>query len=162
VRLLSFVVCSLLLAGCASFDTHVEPRADLSGIQRFWVERNIADNRKVGIKITRALQAQGREAELGPLTMMPREAQAILSFRDHWTWDFGDKLTGLDVTVRDPRTKRLLASSRFDGPMAWHLNELEIIERVVREILNPPSPPPAAQPEPAAAPAPAVTEPGSR
>ena len=135
MRLALLAACVLLLTSCASFNTYVEPRADLAGVQRFWVERNLADNRAVGVKLVRALQAHGREAELGPLTMMPREVQAILSFRDHWTGDFGDKLTGLEVEVRDPRGRRLLARARFEGPLALHLNEFDVIDRVIRDLL---------------------------
>jgi hypothetical protein len=149
VRFLFLTLGVLWLAGCASFDTYVEPSADVSGLQRFWVERNLADNRAVGLKIVRALEAQGKEAELGPLTMMPREVEAVLSFRDHWNWDFRDKMTGLDITVRHPRTRRLLARARFDGPLAIHLNEFEVIDRVVRDLLAPrprPDAPPAGTP----------------
>jgi hypothetical protein len=137
VRLLLLAACAYLLAGCASFRTHVEPRADLSQIERFWVERNLADNRAVGVKLVRALEAHGKQAEVGPLTMMPRETQAILSFRDHWTWDFREHLTGLEVTVREPRTRRLLARARFEGPLALHLNEFDVIDRVIRDLLAP-------------------------
>lgn len=142
-----------LLAGCASFRTHVEPSADLSQVQRFWVERNLADNRAIGVKLTRALQAYGRDAEVGPLTMMPRETQAVLSFRDSWSWDFREHLTALEVTVREPRTRRLLARARFEGPLALHLNEFEVIDRVMNDLLG------ARAPQ--AAPAPASTDAGS-
>ena len=154
MRFLLLAACTLLWTSCASFDTFVEPRADLSKVERFWVERNLADNRAVGVKIVRALEAEGREAELGPLTMMPREVQAVLSFRDHWNWDFRDKMAGLEVTVREPRTDRLMARARFEGPLAVHLNEFDVIERVVRDLLSP-RPRPAAGPAAPGSPAPA-------
>lgn len=138
VRALLPLLCVLALAGCSSFDTFVEPQADLSQTPRFWVERNLSDNHGMGAKITRALQDRSRHAELGPLTMMPSEpGLVILSFRDHWTWDFGDHLTALQITVRDARTKRLLARAQFEGPLALHLDEFEVIDRVLDDLLAP-------------------------
>ena len=136
VRPLLTLICVFLLAGCSSFDAHIEPEASLSTAEHFWVERNLSDNHGMGAKIVRGLQAHGRQAELGPLTMMPNDAGLVLlSFSDHWSWDFGDHITGLQITARDARSKRLLARARFEGPLAMHLDEFEVIDRVLTDLL---------------------------
>lgn len=135
VRPLLTLVCALLLAGCSTFNAHIEPEVDLAASERFWVERNLSDNHAMGAKIVRALQARGRHAELGPLTMMTSEpGLVLLSFSDYWSWDFGDHIIGLQVTARDARSKRLLARARFEGPLAMHLDEFKVIERVLDEL----------------------------
>lgn len=136
MRAIFLVALAAVLGGCASFNRSLEPEADLSQVHYFWVERNLSDNHAVGRKIVRALQENGREAELGPLTMLSDEAEVVLTFRDTWTWDFGDHLTALDLTVRDRRSRRLLARARFEGPFVFHLNEIEVIDRLVRELLG--------------------------
>lgn len=140
MRAILLAVLTALVTGCTSFNTSIEPEAELSRVRHFWVERNLSDNRAVGLKIVRALQAQGRQAELGPLTMLSEEAEVIVTFRDSWTWDFGDHLTGLEVMVRDRRSRRLLARARFEGPLAFHLDEFEIVDRLVRKLLPPVDP----------------------
>ena len=139
MRFLLPLLSVLLLAGCSSFETQLEPEADLSKTERFWVERNLSDNHAMGTKIVRALRERGLQAELGPLTMMTSEpGLVILSFRDSWAWDFGDHITGLQVMVRDSRTKRLLGRAHFEGPLAMHLDEFEVIDRVLNDLLAAP------------------------
>lgn len=137
VRPLLTLLCAVILAGCSTFEAHVEPGADLATAERFWVERSLSDNHGVGAKIVRDLQNRGLHAELGPLTMMPSEpGLVLLSFNDHWAWDFGDHIIGLQITARDARSRRLLGRARFEGPLAMHLDEFDVIDRVLTELLK--------------------------
>ena len=87
----------------------------LTGVQRFFVVSNTNDNHAVDHRIAEALQAGGRTADLGPLTMMPDDTQAVVSYSDRWTWDFGDHLVFLKISVRDPRGAAAYGSVTFEA-----------------------------------------------
>jgi len=124
----------VLLAGCASYTAHVEPGAQFSKYRRFWVKSNLDDNHGLDRLLVQALKARGYEAEHGPLTMMPREAEAVVSYRDRWTWDFKNHMTSLEVTVQDVRSERQVAVASFVGPASMTITPLEVVERLVRDL----------------------------
>jgi hypothetical protein len=122
------------LAGCASYTAHVEPGTQFSTYRRFWVKSNLDDNHALDRLLVQTLKARGFEAEHGPLTMMPREAQAIVSYRDRWAWDFKNHMTGLEITVQDARSEQQVAAANFVGPASLTLTPLEVVERLVRDL----------------------------
>src|SRR3954470_13844759 len=102
LRLFLVVSLAVALGGCATFDASVDSGRSLKKVERFFVLSNLNDNHALDQQIAAALRAHGRTAEVGPLTMMPDDAQAVVAFQDHWTWDFGEHLVFLRITVRDP------------------------------------------------------------
>ena len=103
---LSFLLLLGVLAGCSSYDTQVAKGRSLTGVQRFFVLSNPNDGHALDHQIANALTNRGYQAESGPLTMMPEETQAIVTYQDHWTWDFGDHLVYLQISVRDQKTNQ--------------------------------------------------------
>lgn len=100
----TFLFLSLLFAGCANTNTRVlEKGRSLEGAQRFFVLTNLKDNHRVGETIARALKARGREAEIGPETLQPENAQAVILYEDQWGWDFSTHMIYLKLSVRDPK-----------------------------------------------------------
>lgn len=97
---------AVVLCGCTSFEAQVERGRSLAGIRRFFVVSNLNDNHALDHHIAAALRARGFEAGTGPMTMMPDDAQAIVTFQDNWGWDFGNHLAFLKVTVSDARTSQ--------------------------------------------------------
>jgi hypothetical protein len=112
---LSFLLLLGFLAGCSSYDTQVARGRSLTGVQRFFVLSNPNDNHALDHQIAAALTNRGFQAESGPLTMMPEETQAIVTYQDHWTWDFGDHLVYLQISVRDQKTNQSYASVEFSA-----------------------------------------------
>lgn len=115
MRTLLLLGSVLLLGGCASFDAEAPRGGGLAGVQRFFVLSNLNDNHALDHRIAAALQARGLVADTGPLTMMPDNAQAVVSFQDNWTWDFGEHLVYLKITVHKPDSNETIAGATFSA-----------------------------------------------
>lgn len=126
----------LLFAGCSSYVARVEPGTALANYQRLFVKSNFSDNHGMDGRIMTAFQERGFTVEKGPLTMMPRKTQAIVSFEDYWSWDFTTHLTNLRIYVKDAKSEALVASGTFTGPVALTTSADEAIDRLVRQIVE--------------------------
>lgn len=126
----------LLLGGCASFDASVEGGHSLKGVQRFFVVSNLNDNRALDHQIAQALRARGLAAEVGPLTMMPDDTQAVVTFQDHWAWDFGEHLVFLKINVRKPSQEQTYASATFSAKVPLREPATVTLRRLVGTLLE--------------------------
>jgi hypothetical protein len=115
MRLWFVLGAGLLLGGCASYDAQVERGKSLAGVQRFFVVSNLNDNHALDHRIAEVLKSHGCEAGVGPLTMMPDNAQAIIAYQDRWAWDFGDHLVYLAISARDARTSEQISAVTFSA-----------------------------------------------
>jgi hypothetical protein len=113
------LAAAALLAGCSTLDTHVEPKVDLSRLKHVYVQSNLNDNHGLDAMIVRELKARGIQAERGPLTLMPDDATAYLTYQDQWDWDFKDYLISLGLTLRDARTDQIMATAVYFRPTAF-------------------------------------------
>jgi hypothetical protein len=121
-------------AGCASY--HASHNRSLEGLRRFFVLSNANDNRALDHQIAGALRARGFEANTGPLTMMPDDAQAVVIYQDQWTWDFGDHLVYLQVSVRDRKSTQNLASATFSTRLPTRTPTSGIVDGLVGKLLE--------------------------
>ena len=128
------LLLGLTLAGCATYTADVEPGTQFSSYRKIWVKTNLDDNHAIDRLLVQVLKARGYEAEYGPLTMMPRDVQAVVSYRDRWTWDFKNHMTSLEIEVRDVRAERQIAAASFVGPASLTLAPLEVVERLVGDL----------------------------
>lgn len=135
--LLAAAVLAFSFAGCASYDARVERGQDLGDYQRFFIQDNLDDNQGVATMITRSIQARGREAEQGPLTMLPRSAQALVTFQDRWTWDFKNHMVALRIVIQDAKSRRVLASASFTGPASLTVDAPDVVERLINDLFGP-------------------------
>lgn len=129
-------LCVFVFSGCASYNANVKPGANLSKYQRVWVKSNLNDNRGIGQFICNALRARGLESELGPLTMMPLNTQAIVSFTDSWTWDFKDHMTGLTLSLKDTKIDFPIATASYTGHVSFTKAPHEIAEKLVETLFD--------------------------
>lgn len=134
LRTLLFVMLGFSLVGCASYQAQVDPGTNLGQYRRFWVKSNLNDNHSLDRLLVQVLRSQGYEAEYGPLTMMPREMQAIVTYRDRWTWDFKNHMTSLEIAVQDARSEAQVATASFVGPASLTLSPLDVVERLIRDL----------------------------
>jgi hypothetical protein len=125
-----------LLGGCASYNTQVDHGRSLNGIKRFFVVSNLNDNHAIDHQIAEALKARNLEADSGPLTMMPDNTQAVVTFQDHWTWDFGDHLVFLQISIRDTRSEQSFASNTFSAKVPLHEDPSVTVARVVDQLFD--------------------------
>jgi hypothetical protein len=140
VSLLGFAAC--LLAGCSSFRAFVQPERDMAACRVFFVQTNLNDDRGIASSIVRALQARGRTATKGPLTMVPLEAEVIVIYEDRWAWDGKDHMTGLRIAMLDADKRAQIAFADFNGPGAVNASTDAVVERLIAGLLGPASTPP--------------------
>jgi hypothetical protein len=135
-RPLALLGFALLLGGCASFDVDATRGGGLAGVSRFFVVSNLNDNHALDRRIAAALQARGLTAETGPLTMMPGDTQAVVTFSDHWSWDFGEHLDFLKLTVRKPESNDSLTAATFTARIPLKETAAETVSRLVTRLLG--------------------------
>jgi hypothetical protein len=136
LRTLVLLGTGLLLGGCASYDSSVDPGRSLAKVQRFFVVSNLNDNHGLDHQLAESLKARGREAETGPLTMMPDNTQAVVMFQDRWDWDFGDHLIFLQIAVRDVRSEQPYATVVFNAKVPLHEAAAVTVRRLVDRLLQ--------------------------
>ena len=135
-RALILLGLGLLLGGCASFDAQVEHGRSLAKVQRYFVVSNSNDNHALDQLIAGALKARGFEAGAGPLTMMPDNNQAVVTYQDHWSWDFGDHLVFLKFAVRDPLSEQSFATVTFNARVPLRESTPEIVGKLVDRLFD--------------------------
>lgn len=129
---------SLLLSGCAHYVGIVRPDLDPTRYKRVYVINNLDDNHHIDIHLVAALRAQGHEADSGPETLVPDDVDAVLLYRDHWTWDFTDHLAAMDVELRDSRRDRkTLATAHYVGKAVLEQNPNKVAHRLIQELFTP-------------------------
>ena len=141
---LLLLAAGLLFGGCASYDTDplLGHGRGLTGLQRFFVVTNLNDNRALDHRIAGALQARGLTVDTGPLTMMPDNTQAVVTYQDHWSWDFGEHLVVLKLSVRGPDSNETLAAATFNARIPLKEPVPETVGRLVARLFEPTSTPP--------------------
>jgi len=104
----------MLAAGCSSLSTRSV--VDLSTFRRIYVVHLLSDDHHLDELFVHELQLLGHEASSGPLTMMPENAEVVLTYDDRWEWDFKTYLIELDVELRTAHTDKKLADGRYIQP----------------------------------------------
>lgn len=133
-----FALVALFQASCSSIWTDRNPRVDLDEITHFFVERRLADNNKVYEAIVAELRSRGFEASAGPLTMMPQNAEAIVSYHDEWAWDFRYYLLELEVRIRSAHREQTLATGIYRQPTPISKSPVQVINTIFNQILTTP------------------------
>jgi len=127
---------ALAQAGCSHYAASVKPDTTLSKYQRIWVKSNMDDNHGIGQFISDALRARGIESGVGPLTMMSRGMQAVITYRDNWTWDFKDHMNSLEISLQDNKIDFPIASARYDGPTSLMTTPNEVVDKLVKKLFS--------------------------
>ncbi|MCX6955576.1 MAG: hypothetical protein NTV51_25810 [Verrucomicrobia bacterium] len=123
---------ALWLAGCSSVVTRKV--VDLSTYKHIYVEHRLTDDKRLDEMIVTELTRLGYQATHGPLTMLPDNADAVLSYEDRWEWDFRTYLIELNVTVTTARTKKKLADGRFYQPTPNSKPPAEVVSKVLTPL----------------------------
>jgi hypothetical protein len=58
------------------------------------------------------LTLRGLQATTGPEGAAPKDADAIVTYRDKWQWDMAMYMIELTIYVREPQTDVLLATGK--------------------------------------------------
>ncbi|MFT3784455.1 MAG: hypothetical protein QM790_20785 [Nibricoccus sp.] len=133
------VVLALLFlcAGCASNYSWKDPKTDLLKKRHFYVESELSDGKNLHVTIADELKLMGYNATSGYLTMMPKDADALVSFQSRWTWDFTTYLIELNIQIRDPISGKIIASAGYHRPAIAGTSTEELIRKTLTSILTP-------------------------
>jgi hypothetical protein len=132
MKALALLLASVaLLAGCSHLSTR--KTVELGPFRRIYVERRLTDNHRIDELLVAELRHLGRDASSGPLTMMPENTDAILTYADRWEWDFKDYMIEFTLEFQTAKTRKKLADGRYYQPTIKTKSPAE----VVREILAP-------------------------
>ena len=134
--LLLSLVSALLLGGCSSIEADAARGTGLARTQRFFVVSNPNDNHALDQRIVTALQARGLTAAAGPRTMMPDDTQAILTYADHWSWDFGEHIDYLRLAVHAPESSDNLAAATYSSRIPGKETVPETVSRTVGRLFD--------------------------
>ncbi len=136
LRLFTSLLLVLLLGGCASYDSQVARGPGLAEVQRYFVVANANDSRGLEHRISASLKARGFTVTTGPRTMKPDDAQAVVSYEDHWAWDFGERLVHLQINVRDAHTSQPLAAATFSAKIPGRKSTAEIVDELIARVVS--------------------------
>ena len=120
-----------LLAGCTSLNTRSV--VSLADFKHIYVVHRLTDDHHIDELLVRELQQLGHEASCGPLTLLPDNADAVLTYADRWEWDFRTYLIELTVELHTARTEKKLA----DGTYLQQTPTAKPPAEVVHELLAP-------------------------
>lgn len=125
---------TLLFAGCSSYEGR-PAGAKVAGQKSIFILANQNDNNFLAEQIVSALKLRGYESSSGPMTMMPDDTQVLVTYEDHWTWDFGDHLAYLQITARDRRTNQVYGNAVFRAKIPTKKSIPKIIGELLDRIL---------------------------
>lgn len=130
------VFACAFLVGCASTRTQVaEKGRNLKEVRSYFVLRNLKDNHGIDVRIVRALQARGFQAESGPITLLPATAQVVITYEDRWAWDFSTHMVYLKLGARDPRGVFPYITASYTKQIAFSTQVDRVIDGVLGELL---------------------------
>ena len=138
----------LALSGCSSVDARVAPGHNLASLKRFFVVTSSSDNHGLDRHIANALQARGLTAETGPLTMMPDDTEAVITYQDRWGWDFSDYLAYLQIDVSAPGKNETYASVNFSATVPSGKSYQAILQSLVDRLFGKQAYPAPVEPRP--------------
>jgi hypothetical protein len=125
-----------LTAGCTHLETRLAPAAKLASYRNVFVEHELSDGRSIDLFIMRKLQSMGFVAAAGALTMKPPEAELVVSYQEHWTFDFTNYIIEIDMQVHDARTGRELAVGRYFHPAITHEYTSEVVDPLIDQLFG--------------------------
>ena len=136
MRLLLLIVSLAFLTACSSTDIRRDPATDLNQFKRFYVETRINDNHATDALIAAELRSRGFQATHGHLTMMPDDIEVLITYDARWTWDFRSYLIDLEITARNPHTRRLLATGNAHHPGITKKEPAKMIAAIFDKFLQ--------------------------
>jgi hypothetical protein len=135
MRLLPVLFFTLLFAGCASYQAQPGSAGRLEGKQRFFVIANANDSRGLDHRVVASLKARGLTADSGPRTMLPDDIQVVVTYQDHWAWDFGEHLVHLQLSAYEPNSPQPVAAATYSAKIPGRRSAAEIVEELVGRLV---------------------------
>lgn len=132
---LSLLCLVAALAGCSTENTRTV--VDLAPFKHIFVVHRLTDDRHIDELLVHELQQRGHEASSGPLTLLPENADAVLTYEDRWEWDFKSYLIELTFEIHTARTEKKLADGRYYQPTPKAKPPAEVVHELLGSLLKP-------------------------
>jgi len=129
--LLVFGLTCLFAVGCAGPPVSSRKVVALERFHHVFVISELNDNHRIDELLAAELKRLGYEASFGPRTMMPDNADAVITYADRWEWDFKTYLIELKLEAFTSRTNKKLAEARYYRPSL----RSESPEQIVHDLL---------------------------
>lgn len=136
MRIIVLLFMASTAIGCvANLESQKVPGADLSHIKTFYVQKLPGEGRGVERLIAAQLTKMGYVATYG-LDGPASSVDAIVTYKDDWWWDLSWYLLQLDIQIRDPQTKLILASGQSKRSSLVRKSSDEVVEDVLNQTLR--------------------------
>lgn len=133
---LPILLGALLLGGCATKSASVAPNVDLTTIKTAYVVRLAPDKRGINQVVADELALLGIRATTGEETASPPDVDAIVTYQDKWMWDITMYMLQLNVQIRDPKTRAVLASGESMRPSLERFSPPMMAREVLTEMFT--------------------------
>ena len=140
LRLLLAGILLASIAGCSTTElaADIDPSADLTGLETFYVAKFNPDERGIEAMIAAQLNAMGKTATSGIRPEPPSPVDAVVTYQDKWMWDITMYMIELTVELRDPETNYKFASGRSYRTSLARRSPEEMVAEVLGEIFGVP------------------------
>ena len=140
-RMIRFIQVGLLLtlfSGCVStsLTSDIDPSADLTSLQSFYVVKYERDKRGVEEKIAAELNAMGKNATSGTEPKPPSPVDAVVTYQDKWMWDITMYMLELTIDLRNPESNYKFATGRSYRTSLARKSPEQMIQEVLGEIFK--------------------------
>ena len=138
VRLIFILGLIVNLVGCVntSLSADVDPSADLSTLNSFFVIRQPKDERGIERLIAEELEKLGRGVGYGEELQARNTVDAVITYQDRWMWDITMYMIELRIQVREPATDYIIASGEVYRSSLARKSPEEMVQSVIREIFG--------------------------
>lgn len=137
IKWLGIVPMLLLCTACVSnLQAKRVPGADLSQLRTFYVQKLAADGRGVERLIADRLNLMGFRATYGQAETPSAPVDAIVTYQDKWMWDITMYMLQLDIQIRDPQTRMLLANGQAMHTSLIRKTPEGMVEEVLTEVFK--------------------------
>ncbi len=131
---LAALIAVAFLASCSSVSTRAV--VDVTPFKTIYVVHRLTDDRHIDEMFVAELQRLGHIASCGPLTMLPDNTDAILTYEDRWEWDFKTYLIELTFTLQTARTEKKIADGRFYQPTPKAKPPAEVVHELLGTLVH--------------------------
>lgn len=136
IRVIQVGLLLAMISGCAntSLTSDVDPSADLSTLQSFYVAKLPSDERGIEKMIEDELNAIGKHAFSGEDPKPPSPVDAVVTYEDKWMWDITMYMLELEIDLRDPDTNYEFATGRSYRTSLARKSPEEMVKEVLSKI----------------------------
>ena len=128
----------VIISGCVNTEliADIDPTADLSTLQSFYVARFPSDDRGIETMIAAELTSMGKSAKSGHEPKPPAPVDAVVTYEDKWMWDLTMYMLELSIDLRDTETNYKFANARSYRTSLARKSPEEMVKEVLGKLFE--------------------------